>query len=391
MSDQYKFEVPGCGVIFEVDRLRRDRHELIGELGVKCDLPGARLINGYLNISDFNFSSVRARQDRAKLLRERAQTDANMDWFALLEDLCQRVFESERTGDPAVDLRTLPRPQRDDEIRVDGLVLPRRHPSILFGDGGAAKSYTALYVAGTLAQRGWAVALFDWELCGDDHRERLERLFGPDMPEIFYCRCERPLTHESDRLRRIVRDHKIDYGIFDSVAPACDGRPEEAEIANRYFRATREINCGALNIAHINKSENGDQKPFGSNFWHNLARSTWFVQAGEQTGDGTLHLGFFNRKSNLGRLSEPFSYVVTFDESRTSFRREEIAGNPDFAPKLSVRQRMQYLLRRGAQTPEQIADQINADLETVKRTIRRCKTEFVLIDGGRYGLQGRAS
>jgi hypothetical protein len=108
MSERYKFEAPGCGVIFEADRLRRDRHELIGELTVRCDLPGVRSINGCLSVGDFNFSSVRARQERAKLLTERAQTNGDVDWFGLLEDFCQKIFASERAGQPAIDLRELP-------------------------------------------------------------------------------------------------------------------------------------------------------------------------------------------------------------------------------------------------------------------------------------------
>src|SRR5262249_472234 len=141
MSERYRFEVPICGVIFEADRLRRDHNELIGELTVRCDLPDARSINGILNTADFNFSSARARQEWAKVLRERAQTNGSVDWLGLLEELCQGVFEAERTGQPAIDLCDLPRPQRHDDIRLDGLVFPRRHPTILFGDGGSAKSY----------------------------------------------------------------------------------------------------------------------------------------------------------------------------------------------------------------------------------------------------------
>src|SRR6185369_3527639 len=113
-----------------------------------------------------------------------------------------------RNGKPAVDLRALSKATSDDTLEIDGLSLLRRHPSIIFGDGGAAKSYTCLYLAGRLAERGMQVALFDWELAGEDHRDRLERLFGPDMPKIIYARCERPLVYEVDRLRRIALDQQ---------------------------------------------------------------------------------------------------------------------------------------------------------------------------------------
>jgi hypothetical protein len=153
VADRYELELPAFETIFIVDRLRRDRSELHGELTVRCSLPGAKTVNGCLLSGDLNFSSIRARQDRARLLQKRANTPDELDWFGLLEEFAQGVFEAERTGDPAVDLRELPRPERGDEIVLEGLSFPRRHPSILFGDGGAAKSYTALWIAGRLGVR----------------------------------------------------------------------------------------------------------------------------------------------------------------------------------------------------------------------------------------------
>ena len=105
------------------------------------------------------------------------------------------------------------------------------------------------------------------------------------MPGLFYVRCERPLTEEADRLRRIIREERIDFGIFDSVAFACDGPPEAAETASAYFRALRSLRIGSLNLAHITKSESGDQRPFGSIFWHNHARATWFIKRATDTPD----------------------------------------------------------------------------------------------------------
>lgn len=387
MSDRYKLDKPGLGVAFEVDRLRRDRHELFGELSVRCSLPGAKTVNGLLTTGDFNFSSVRARTDRAKLLKERAQTNGSHDWFALIEEFTQRVFEAERDGDPSVDLRSLARPERGDEIKIGGLVFPRRHPSILFGDGGAAKSYFGLFLASHLARQGFNVALFDWELSGADHRHRLELLCGTDMPMIHYCRCERPLTVETDRLRRVVRDHQIDYAIYDSVAFACGGRPEDAEVAGEYFRAVRQIDCGSLHIAHINKSETSDQKPFGSAFWSNGARSTWFVEAAERAGDATtLQLGFFNRKSNLGALCAPTSYTLNFTSERTIFTAGEISEDSSLTARLTTHQRMFQLLRRGSMLISDIALEIDAKAETIERTARRFPQRFIVLSGNRVGL-----
>jgi hypothetical protein len=386
---RYRLTLPSFGVTFEIDRLRRDRHELVGELCVRCELPGARTINGILSVADFNVSSARARTERARFLLQRSNA-TDIDWVAFVEDFCQRVLSAERTGQPAVDLRMLPRPEPDDMIKVEGFAFSRRHPTIIFGDGGAAKSYTALWLAGRMVDHGLRVALFDWELAGDDHRDRLERLFPDGMPRIVYARCERPLVHEADRLRRIVRDEGIDYAVFDSVAFACDGPPESAEIVSAYFRAVRQIGVGSLQIAHINRSDHADQKPFGSTFWHNGARATWFVKRADQGADSdAISLGFVNRKANLARLQKPVGFTVTFTEQTTKFERSDVAENPELAGMLSVRQRMVRLLQRGPMTPAAIAEEIDAEVETVKWTARRHKDLFVLVDNSRLGLMER--
>jgi AAA domain len=389
-EDRYRLSIPGIGVALEIDRLRRDHNELLGELSVRCELPGARAVNGNLSIADFNLSSARARIDRAKFLAGRAAVK-EIDWTSLVEEFCQRVLVADRAGQPAVDLRTLPRPSADDDmVAVEGLALPRRHPGILFGDGGAGKSYLALYLAGRIAEKGVPVALFDWELAGDDHRDRLERLFPDGMPRILYARCERPLVYEADRLRRIVRDGGIGYSVFDSVAFACDGPPEAAEVAGRYFRAVRQIGGGSLHVAHVSKGENGDQKPFGSAFWHNGARCTWFVKQDEgSAGSDVLQIGLFNRKSNLGRLRPPLGFSITFAEETTTFRRTDVGASSDLATKLTMRQRMAYLLRGGAMTIEALAEEIEAKPETIKRTAYRNKGLFIVMEGGRVGLLDR--
>jgi hypothetical protein len=388
-ADRYRLRVPGFSITIEVDRLRRDRHELFGELSVLSGLPGVPTVDGALSIADFNLSSARARQDRAKLLAVRSQIEA-IDWLGVIEEFCQRVLAADRRGQPAVDLRTLPKPTADDRLEIEGLSLLRRHPSIIFGDGGAAKSYLCLYLAGRLAERGIHIALFDWELAGEDHRDRLERLFGPAMPKITYARCEKPLIYEVDRLRRIARDEGIEFAVFDSVAFACDGPPEAAEVAGRYFRGVREIGGGSLHVAHINKGDNADKKPFGSTFWHNGARATWFAKATESSGDATmLTLGLFNRKSNLGPLQRPVGFRIEFQETRTAFSRTDVQDCPDLAQLLTVRERMTSALRRGAIEPKALAEEIDAKAETVTRIARRNKGLFVILDGGRLGLRDK--
>jgi len=370
-EDRYALAIPGLGIVFDIDRLRRERHELIGELTVKCELPGARTYNGVLIASDFNLSASRTRKERATLLAERAQTK-DLDWLALVEEFCQRVLEAERRGEPAIDLRTVPLPDPEhDSIRIHGFELPRRHPSVLFGDGGSAKSYLGLYLGGCLAQQGLRVGVFDWELEAPDHRFRLRKLFGDQEPEILYARCYRPLTSEADRLRRMVREQHIDFGVYDSVGYASGTQPEAAESALAYFRVVRKIGIGRLHIAHVTKAEGGDQTPFGSIFWHNSARATWFIKASDESPDGTiLDIGIFQRKSNLSaKMRAPLAFRITFGEERTTFQRIEPGSVPVLAEKMTIRQRMTHLLARGAMSIETLAEEIGAT-HRVRRAYR---------------------
>jgi hypothetical protein len=48
---------------------------------VACGIIGARAIDGVLSIGSLNISSPRMRQERAKLLAERARTNGKIDWL----------------------------------------------------------------------------------------------------------------------------------------------------------------------------------------------------------------------------------------------------------------------------------------------------------------------
>jgi hypothetical protein len=385
---RYRLDVPESGVTLDVDRLRRESGALVGELVVRCSLPGALTYDGILSAGDVNLSSVRARQDRGKYLSTRARVD-EIDFVGMLEELSQRVIALERAGTPAVLLRDLPRPAPDDAVNVDGLPLLRRHPVMIFGDGGAAKSYFALYIAGRLEQMGLRVALFDWELAGEDHRDRLERLFGPDMPGVRYARCSRPLVDEADRLRRIVQDERLDFAVFDSVAFACDGPPEAAEVAGRYFQNLRQMGTlGSLHVAHISKADGSDQKPFGSAFWHNGSRSTWFVKLAEGLPDSrAVTIALYNRKANLGAIRPAIGYEITFAEDLTTFRRVDVADNADLATGLSIKQRIAHALRSGAMTIAELAEELDAKPDTIKKATARGKGKVFTFVPGPDGVQ----
>ena len=93
-------------------------------------------------------------------------------------------------------------PMDDPAWTIAGLPILKDHPTILFGDGGAAKSYLALYLAGTIA-REVPTIFIDFEFEPEAHRARLQRLFGAAMPQgLHYVRCSQPLVTEVGRLQK---------------------------------------------------------------------------------------------------------------------------------------------------------------------------------------------
>ena len=77
----YSFADAEHGLEFRVDRLRRDRHELVGELSVSTGILSARTTdNGILCAGSFNFSYPRSRDEWAKRLAERARTGGKIDF-----------------------------------------------------------------------------------------------------------------------------------------------------------------------------------------------------------------------------------------------------------------------------------------------------------------------
>ena len=171
--------------------------------------------------------------------------------------------------------------------------------------------------------------------------------------------------------------------ILDSVAFACDGPPEAAEVASRYFQAVRQLGIlGSLHIAHTTKGDHADKKPFGSVFWHNGARSTWFVKLAEAIpGGNVVTIGLYNRKANLGGLRPSVGFEVTFDEDRTRFRRVDVADVQDLAVELPLWVRMKHAVAHRPMTLAALAEELEANVGSLDKAAKRKSKVFTRVDG----------
>jgi energy-coupling factor transporter ATP-binding protein EcfA2 len=372
------------GITFEVKKIRTTRGNQYGELTVWCALSGAQTYNNILSRKELNLDSAKSQSDRAKLLAVKSAAEA-IPWERLLEEFLIRVKMAEDEGDPVKRLVDHDLPADDDMFTAANVKLFKQHPIILFGDGGSGKSLTALYLGGILQQRGINVLYVDWEFSPEDHRDRLERLFRstdtPGWENMYYARCDRPLVREVDRLASAIHRHRIDYVICDSVAFATEGPPESAEAAAAYYRAIRQLGVGSLHVAHVSKGPGSDMKPFGSTFWHNGARATYFVKSSETRSQNTMKIGLFNRKDTKGPRMSAIGFDITFKKDETTFLSSDIATAADLAKELPLWKRVKESCKSGPKTLYELKEEFGKPLDSIQRAIKRSGDTFTTVDG----------
>jgi len=265
-------------------------------------------------------------------------------------------------------------------------ILLARDPVILFGDGGALKSYTSLAAAIALQSglamtdevepaRAFRVAYLDFEWNAWPHHRRLRAMCGPGkLPDILYVPCQTggPLSHQVERLQRIFQEHRIDYAVLDSVGLACDGPPEEAASALGFFQSLNRLEVGSALIAHTNR-EGDTSKPFGSAYWHNSARMTWYVKRERANGASSVDVGLYNRKSNDGALRpEPIGLHFEFSESSTTVTSRNVTSVTEQLEAQSLlRDRMAQAVIDFPKTAAELAEELSVPVNTVVQTAKR--------------------
>jgi hypothetical protein len=377
-------------VQFEFDMLRVDRRTgtMTAEVTVWTYWP----VLDFVHSASLNLSSTQARTTLAKHLAGRVR-DRELDWPMLVEQAVIRTRNAFRAGEPSILLRDAPEPATAGAlippiVAADGATL-------LYGDGGTAKSLLGLALGVSLhTGRGDVlglepavtrrVAFLDWEWSAPVHKRRLRRLL-PDgeLPDLRYIRCALPLRDEVDRLRRAIREHGIEYVVIDSVALAAGGDPERAETAIEFFGALRQLEVDALAIAHVTKTTDGD-KPFGSTFWHNSARATWYVRKVQELGASSFRVALVNKKANDAPLSLPIGFEVEMSAERTTIRPTNLADTPELAKEIPLRLRIRQAVIGGSLTYAELAERLEADVDSVRRTVTRHvgKTFTTFPDGG---------
>jgi hypothetical protein len=251
---------------------------------------------------------------------------ADMQWAALISEACGLAEETWRGIDYSVDLADVALPEERqwaiERFAPDGLV------TVPFGMGGSCKSYIMADMAlcclygmpwmGRETKVVEAVLVIDYEDREDEWRLRVQQLadgHGWPFPERGYRYIPGnaiPLADQVTRIKNLVDAWNVGLIIVDSAASACGDDLKDANSPSRMINALTDIGVTSLVIAHNTKAEDSNY-PYGSIFFHNLARATHYIEAAQEDGSNVVDVVIWNRKANRGK-QKPIPLRVTFPE-----------------------------------------------------------------------------
>jgi hypothetical protein len=272
--------------------------------------------------------------------------------------------------------------------------IPLEAVTIVFGMGGSGKSFLVLDMAlHAMMEAQWlgiamepieSILVVDYEDQPDEWRIRVEQLCSSNEWEFPNGRFRYlpgnaiPIHEQKERIRALVKEHRIGLVIVDSASSASGGQLTETTSVSQVVNFLQSLGVTVIMTAHNTKAEDS-QYPYGSVNWHNLVRATHYVQQTQEDGSRTAHIAMWQRKGNRGR-QRPIGITIEFpstDDGAVYITRDDTAidltASPDSAG--SVKWRIwQWLGRQGvAQTVGSISEALNLGTDMVRKELNRSK------------------
>jgi hypothetical protein len=389
-----------------VDRLHEERD------GLKCEMTvstSTAPVAGLLREGNFNLSSTTTRTQWQKALAERL----DIDWYAILEQVCTMTRRRWREGEPVVDLTNVkPRsgmPYLLPPFIVDGAA------SILFAEGGTGKSMLALAMGVSVAAceplldsfptRPGPVLYLDWEWDAESHAERLQAIcrgagISPPKGMIHYRHEMASVWESASVIRRRVAELGAVLVIIDSLGFARGGEPESADLTLKTFAALRTLGVPVLVLDHVAKNATDKKFSFGSIYTTNAARLTWRADAIKEEGKNRITIGLSNQKAN-GRFHKPVGIVMDMETDEEDklmsvrFTPTDPADVPGLTKSLALRDQIAGVIRASSYpiAIAGIATALAAEGSTVSQDVIRAivnrnKEMFVKV-GDKWAMNAR--
>ena len=309
---------------------------------------------------------------------------------------------TESAGDEPPSLRLVRFARRAAPAAREFLIpdlLPRYHPTTLYGWGGTAKSLIAVLLAMSVAAGrekffGREVAVHgpvlyvDFELDADEQHRRVTQLAAglkTEVPEdLLYVSALGVRTHEAISFAlEACEEHRVVMAVLDSLGPAMVGDMAAAKdvigFHNCYIAPFREAGVTPLLIDHQARQQGGEgyqsKGAFGSAYKEHLSRSLIQVEAGDRNAEaGTLNVRLRHKKTNFGRLCDPFDVALTFsDEEITASVRGLTPADRAQETTLNARDRVLAALEDEPAYPDELAESTGLARSTIKNEVNKLK------------------
>ena len=356
-----------------------------------------------------HFNLLAGSRSKGELSNELARVYPTLEKIesdTIIEQLCFKVLQQYRTGEPAVELWNTVT-TKDTTYKIFPLIA-EDEANLIFGDGGSGKSYIVLAFA-ILIQLDYSdnplclpvkegrVLWLDWETSQQNMERRIKLITaGFGLPPLFikYRYCKARLADDIEAIQKICLEDNINTLVIDSVGMSCGGDINNAEIANQFFTAFRSLNSTGIFIHHSSKADMQKRKkkpsPIGSIYFYNYPRNIWECRGIQEPGSDQLTIGLFHRKTNIDKYHHPLAFTLTFLDKEIDIVPDDPKNIPDFVAEISVTSQIMDALRKEKtkMSIELLAERLDQKPESIRRSLYRLQhREKVIKIGSDWGIK----
>ncbi len=327
-----------------------------------CQVVSARQPHpGLLHHKEFNLASS---QSQATLVKTLAVREPHIDWHNLLEYVSHNSVKVRQEGSPIIDLGSYKPPELTNRYLIAPILLASES-TVLYGDGGGAKSLIALAMAYSVAtgedllgldiKAEGNVLYLDWESNDNDHYQRLLALVEGEesrLPHgcLHYSRQDGAISDIASHVRKKVKEMDIALVVVDSMMAARGGEPSSEEVVSKQFNSLRSLGVPTLCVDHVPKNPENREKMIGSVAAFNRARSVWYVEKKQTEGADNLIVSLTHKKANDGKIQRKHGWRILFatdgDDNPVviHFENWNLATVPEFLKGMSQWQQIKQIL-----------------------------------------------
>lgn len=260
-----------------------------------------------------------------------------------------------------------------------------------FGLGSSGKTVLSLYFSTLISSKGVKTLLVDFENDGGSFKDKMIRMMPTSEKSdnfVYFESGQIPVYEQVDKIKEVIKRHGIKLVIIDSASMASGDSTSDEASALRLISAIKLLKTTTILIAHQRKTD-GDKNPIGSIQFENQSRNVWnFKSIPDDFYPSVLHVACKHTKANNTFLrKDPIGYKITFNDIGIDIASENAQEN--FDEKFSVMKRIQHVLKTNSQvSSEDIADELDIKLGTIKTTLTRGKTSgFFTNKNGLWSLR----